>query len=111
MRGAAAGDRRAAVALFAGVARCCSARLGQEFVPTLDEKNIAMHAMRIPSTALTQSQEMQLDVERTVSALPEVAFVFSKTGTAEIATDPMPPNVSDTFIILKPRDGVARPAT
>jgi cobalt-zinc-cadmium resistance protein CzcA len=78
-------------------------RLGQEFIPTLDEKNLAMHALRIPSTSLQQSQAMQLDVERAVSALPEVAFVFSKTGTAEIASDPMPPNTSDTFIMLKPQ--------
>jgi cobalt-zinc-cadmium resistance protein CzcA len=77
--------------------------LGSEFVPTLDEKDIAMHAMRIPSTSITQSSEMQLDVEQTVSAFPEVAFVFSKTGTAEMASDPMPPNVSDTFIILRPQ--------
>ncbi len=79
-------------------------RLGQEFVPTLDEKDIAIHAMRIPSTSLTQSQAMQFDVERVVAQFPEVAFVFSKTGTAEMATDPMPPNVSDTFIIFKPKD-------
>jgi heavy metal efflux system protein len=80
------------------------ARLGQEFIPTLDEKNIALHSIRIPSTSLTQSQAMQFDVEKTVSALPEVAYVFSKTGTAETGLDPMPPNVSDTFVILKPRD-------
>ena len=79
-------------------------RLGQEFVPTLDEKDIAMHAMRIPSTGLTQSSEMQFEVERAVAKLPEVAFIFSKTGTAEMAADPMPPNVSDTFIILKPKN-------
>ncbi|MBA2124935.1 CusA/CzcA family heavy metal efflux RND transporter [Hyphomicrobium methylovorum] len=78
-------------------------RLGQEFIPTLDEKNLAMHAMRIPSTSLSQSQDMQLKVEATVRAFPEVAFVFSKTGTAEMASDPMPPHVSDTFIILKPQ--------
>jgi cobalt-zinc-cadmium resistance protein CzcA len=84
------------------VALLVAGRLGQEFIPTLDEKNIAMHAIRIPSTALSQSQEMQLAVEKTVSAFPEVAFVFSKTGTAEVASDPMPPNTSDTFIILKP---------
>ncbi|MCB9838180.1 MAG: CusA/CzcA family heavy metal efflux RND transporter [Phycisphaeraceae bacterium] len=76
-------------------------RLGQEFVPTLDEKDIAMHAMRIASTSLSQSQKMQYDVERAVATFPEVAFTFSKTGTAELASDPMPPNVSDTFIILK----------
>ncbi len=76
-------------------------RLGQEFIPTLDEKDLAMHAMRIPSTSLSQSQAMQFDVERAVSSIPEVAFVYSKTGTAEMATDPMPPNVSDTFMIFK----------
>lgn len=79
-------------------------RLGQEFVPTLDEKDIAMHAMRIPSTGLTQSSQMQFEVENAVAKIPEVAFTFSKTGTAEMAADPMPPNVSDTFIILKPKD-------
>ncbi|MCK6485486.1 MAG: CusA/CzcA family heavy metal efflux RND transporter [Phycisphaerae bacterium] len=77
--------------------------LGQEFVPTLDEKDIAMHAVRIPSTSLTQSSDMQFEVEKVVSQFPEVAFVYSKTGTAEMAADPMPPNVSDTFIILKPQ--------
>lgn len=79
-------------------------RLGQEFIPSLDEKDIAMHAMRIPSTGISESTAMQLQVEKAISALPEVAFVYSKTGTAEIAADPMPPNVSDTFIILKPHD-------
>jgi cobalt-zinc-cadmium resistance protein CzcA len=78
--------------------------MGQEFIPTLDEKDIAMHAMRIPSTSLTQSQELQFAVEKAVSSVPEVEFVFSKTGTAEMAADPMPPNVSDTFIILKDKD-------
>lgn len=77
-------------------------RLGQEFVPTLDEKDIALHAVRIPSTSLTQSTLMQLDVEKTLTSFPEVAFAFSKTGTAEMASDPMPPNVSDTFVMLKP---------
>jgi cobalt-zinc-cadmium resistance protein CzcA len=92
-----------AVAAFVG-AVLLFGTLGQEFVPTLDEQDIAAHAMRIPSTALTQSLRMQAQVEKTLSAFPEVAFVFSKTGTAEMASDPMPPNVSDTFIILKPRD-------
>ena len=79
------------------------ARLGQDFIPRLDENNIAMHAVRIPSTGLAQSQAMQLDVERAIVKLPEVSKVFSKTGTAEVASDPMPPNTSDTFVILKPR--------
>lgn len=79
-------------------------RLGQEFIPSLDEKNIAINALRIPSTALAQSQRMQLDIENAIARLPEVETVFSKTGTAEIASDPMPPNASDTFVILKPND-------
>lgn len=79
-------------------------QLGQEFVPTLDEKDIAMHAMRIPSISLTQSTELQTMIEQAIIKLPQVAYVFSKTGTAEIASDPMPPNVSDTFIILKPKE-------
>lgn len=77
--------------------------LGQEFVPTLDEKDLAINVSRIPSTSLTQSTSMQLEVEKALKAFPEVAFVFSKTGTAEMASDPMPPNVSDTFVMLKPR--------
>jgi len=76
--------------------------LGREFIPQLDEGDLAMQAIRIPSTSLEQSQAMQLQVERAISSLPEVAFVYSKTGTAEVATDPMPPNASDTFIILRP---------
>lgn len=91
----------ASVLLFAAAA-LIFLRLGQEFIPQLDEKNIAMHAMRIPSTSLTQSQGMQVAVENAASSFPQVAFVFSKTGTAEVAADPMPVNVSDTFIILKP---------
>jgi len=93
----------AAIALLAA-ALFGFTRLGQEFIPTLDEKNITVTVFRIPSTSLTQSQAMQLAVEKTVSRFPQVAFVFSRTGTAEIASDPMPPNASDTFIILKPRD-------
>ncbi len=92
-----------ALAAFAG-SLLLFRRLGEEFVPTLDEKDIAMHAMRIPSTGITQSTAMQLEVESIISAFPEVAFVFSKTGTAEMASDPMPPNVSDTFIIFEPRE-------
>jgi heavy metal efflux system protein len=76
--------------------------LGQEFVPTLDERDLALHAVRIPSTSLTQSTKMQRKVEAELKKFPEVAFVFSKTGTAEMASDPMPPNVSDTFVMLHP---------
>lgn len=92
-----------AVALLLG-AGALFTRLGTEFIPTLDEKSIAMNALRIPSTSLSQSVSMQLKIEETVSRFPQVAYVFSKTGTAEIATDPMPPNSSDTFLILKPQE-------
>ena len=78
-------------------------RLGQEFIPTLDEGNLSMQALRIPSTSLTQSQAMQSAIERRISGFKEVAFIYSKTGTAEAASDPMPPSASDTFIILRPR--------
>ena len=75
-------------------------RLGQEFVPQLDEGDVAVQSLRMPSTGLTASQNLQFDLERAVSALPEVKYVFSKTGTAEVASDPMPPNISDAFIML-----------
>jgi cobalt-zinc-cadmium resistance protein CzcA len=78
-------------------------RLGQEFTPTLDEKNIVMEIRRAPSTSLTQSQAMQLLIERQISKVPEVAFVFSRVGTPDLAADPMPPNVADTYIILRPQ--------
>ena len=78
-------------------------RMGTEFIPNLDEGDIAMHAMRIPGTSMTQSVEMQYAVEKAVATFPEVKMVFSKIGTPEVATDPMPPNVADTFIILNPR--------
>jgi cobalt-zinc-cadmium resistance protein CzcA len=78
-------------------------RLGAEFVPNLDEGDIAMHALRIPGTSLEQAIRLQTRLEQEVSKLPEVERVFSKLGTGEVATDPMPPNVADTFIILKPR--------
>jgi cobalt-zinc-cadmium resistance protein CzcA len=78
-------------------------RLGQEFIPTLDEGDVAISMLRIPSTSLTQSLAFQADVERTLATFPEVAFVFSKTGTAELASDPMPQNATDNFVILKPK--------
>lgn len=81
-----------------------AARLGSEFIPTLDEHDIAVHALRIPGTSVEQAVEMQRDVEKTIETMPEVAFVFAKVGTAEVATDPMPPNVADVFVILKPRE-------
>ena len=79
-------------------------RLGSEFVPSLDEGDIAMHALRIPGTSLDQAVHMQSTLEARIKQFPEVHRVFGKLGTAEVATDPMPPSVADTFIMLKPRD-------
>jgi cobalt-zinc-cadmium resistance protein CzcA len=78
-------------------------RLGSEFVPNLDEGDVAMHAMRIPGTSLTQSIQMQLQIEKRLVQFAEVDKVFSKIGTPEVASDPMPPSVADTFIMMKPR--------
>ena len=78
-------------------------RLGSEFVPNLDEGDVAMHAMRIPGTSLTQSIEMQKQIENRLVQFAEVDKVFSKIGTPEVASDPMPPSVADTFIMMKPR--------
>jgi heavy metal efflux system protein len=90
-------------ALLFGGALLLFVTLGQEFTPTLDEKNLVMEVRRIPSTALSQSQSMQLDIERVISVFPQVSLVYSRTGTPDLAADPMPPNASDTYIILKPQ--------
>ena len=79
-------------------------RLGTEFVPNLDEGDIAMHALRIPGTSLQQAVDLQEQLEAKIRDMPEVERVFAKIGSAEIATDPMPPSVADNFIILKPRE-------
>jgi cobalt-zinc-cadmium resistance protein CzcA len=79
-------------------------RLGSEFIPNLNEGDIAIHPLRIPGTSLTQAVEMQRELEHTLKAFPQVDKVFSKIGTAEIANDPMPPSVADTFVMLKPRE-------
>ena len=79
-------------------------RLGAEFVPQLDEGDIAMHALRIPGTSLSQAIDMQTTLEDRIREIPEVKEVFAKIGTPDIATDPMPPNVADTYIMMKERD-------
>jgi len=80
-----------------------ASRMGSEFIPSLSEGDVALHALRIPGTSLSQAIEMQFELERVIKGFPEVDKVFAKLGTAEIATDPMPPNVADTFLMLKPR--------
>jgi len=82
-----------------------ASRLGSEFVPNLNEGDFAIQALRIPGTSLSQSVEMQKQLEATLKAkFPEIERIFARTGTAEIAADPMPPNISDGYIMLKPTD-------
>ncbi len=81
-----------------------AAQMGSEFLPSLDEGDVTLHALRIPGTSLTQAVQMQTQLEAVLSRQPEVDRVFSKLGTAEIASDPMPPNVADTFVMLAPRE-------
>ncbi|GAB3657475.1 CusA/CzcA family heavy metal efflux RND transporter [Ramlibacter alkalitolerans] len=97
------------VLTFAGVlvlfCLAVGTRLGSEFVPNLNEGDFAIQALRIPGTSLTQSVEMQKQLETRLKAkFPEIERVFARTGTAEIAADPMPPNISDGYIMLKPLD-------
>jgi len=92
----------AAVALVLASGFAAS-RMGSEFIPTLDEGDIAMHALRIPGTSLTQAVKMQTTLEARIKSFPEVERVFGKIGTAEVETDPMPPNVADTLVMLKDR--------
>lgn len=85
-------------------------RMGSEFVPNLSEGDYAFQALRIPGTSLTQSVSMQQQLERTLKAAhPEIDRIFARTGTAEIASDPMPQNNSDGYIMLKPEDEWPRP--
>jgi heavy metal efflux system protein len=90
-----------ALVVLSGVA---ATRLGSEFIPNLDEGDIALHALRIPGTSLTQAVQMQAALENRIKQFPEVNLVFAKIGTADVATDAVPPSVADTFIIMKPRD-------
>ncbi len=78
-------------------------RMGSEFIPSLNEGDIALHALRIPGTSLSQAIQMQTALEKRIKAFPEVDRVFAKIGTAEIATDPVPPSVADNFVIMKPQ--------
>jgi len=99
--------RRTVVAVAAALVALSlliASRLGSEFVPSLDEGDVALHAMRIPDTSLTQAVAMQGALEDEIRKLPEVERVLGKIGTADVATDPMPPSVADTYVILKDRD-------
>ena len=81
-----------------------ASKLGSEFVPNLDEGDIAMHALRIPGTSLSEAIRLQKSLESEIKKMPEVERIFAKVGTAEVATDAVPPSVADNFIILKERD-------
>ena len=100
-------NNRGPVTTLAGVLVVLSllmgTRLGTEFIPTLDEKDMAVHALRIPGTGLDQAVSMQYALEKKIAEFPEVDYVFAKIGTAEIATDPMPPSVADVFVMMHPR--------
>ena len=93
----------ASAILLVALSGVAATSLGSEFIPDLDEGDIAMHAMRIPGTSLTQSITMQEALEKRIRQFPEVKTVFAKIGTPEVATDPMPPSVADNFIMLKDR--------
>jgi cobalt-zinc-cadmium resistance protein CzcA len=90
-----------AVIVLSGV---LTSRMGSEFVPSLSEGDFALQALRVPGTSLTQSVDMQQRLETLIlNKVPEVERVFARTGTAEIASDPMPPNISDSYVMLKPK--------
>ena len=105
---------KAVVLTVAGIAIVLSGllatKLGSEFIPNLNEGDFAIQALRIPGTSLTQSVQMQQQLERTLKdEFPEIERIFARTGTAEIASDPMPPNISDAYIMLKPESEWPQP--
>jgi cobalt-zinc-cadmium resistance protein CzcA len=97
-----------AVVLIA-ISALAASRMGSEFIPNLDEGDIALHALRIPGTSLSQAIRMQQALEAQLASFPEVERIVTKIGTAEVATDPMPPSVADTFIMLKDRSDWPNP--
>ena len=98
-----------ALAFLAFVA-ALSFMLGSEFVPALDERDLALQSLRIPATSISQSVSMQKELEVAVLKHPEVKNFFARIGTAEVATDPMPPGIADGYIMLKPRDKWPNPS-
>jgi cobalt-zinc-cadmium resistance protein CzcA len=91
----------AIIVVASGIA---ATRMGGEFIPNLDEGDVAIAAIRIPGTSLTQSIDLQTALEKRIRQIPQVKEFFARTGTAEVATDPMPPSISDGYVMLKPRD-------
>ncbi len=90
------------ILFFTGV---LATQVGSEFAPQLSEGDFAVQQMRSPSTGLEQSLRMQENTEKLLlKAFPEIKAIFARTGTAEVATDVMPPNISDATVLLKPRE-------
>jgi cobalt-zinc-cadmium resistance protein CzcA len=87
-----------------GIALFIAPFLGAEFIPRLDEGSMAIQVWRLPSISLEKSNEISLEVEKALKRFPEIKSVVSRTGTAEIATDPMGVEISDQIISLQPRD-------
>lgn len=81
-----------------------TSRMGTEFVPSLDEGDIAIQALRAPGTSLAQSIDMQRKLEKELLQFPEVKTIIARIGTAAVANDPMPPNVADVYLLLKPKN-------
>lgn len=94
----------AATGVFLVLCLLLATRMGSEFIPTLDEGDIAVQVIRIPGASLSQCVEMQCRLEKKIKSFPEIQEVFSRIGTSEVATDPMPPNVADTYVLLNPRN-------
>ena len=92
-----------AAVVIVGASLFAASRMGGEFIPSLDEGDVALAAIRIPGTSLTQSLDLQMALEKRIQQLPEVKEFFTRTGTAEVATDPMAPSMSDGYVMLKPR--------
>ena len=94
----------ASTVVLLGLSGLLATKLGTEFIPQLDEGDVAVQALRGPGTSLTQSVKMQQMLETRLIQIPEVKEAFARTGTSEVATDPMPPSISDGYVMLKPKD-------
>ncbi len=96
--------------LMVAVCGIAASRIGGEFIPSLDEGDVSMEVFRLPGTSLTQSVTMEAMLEKRLLEVPEVKEMFARIGTAEVATDPMPPSTADNYIMLKPRKDWPNPA-
>jgi cobalt-zinc-cadmium resistance protein CzcA len=90
-------------ACLVGLALLLASVMGREFIPSLDEGDVMIQPVRIAGTSVTQSVEMSAVLEKRLLKVPEVREVFTRIGTAEVASDPMPPNTGDCYVMLKPR--------